>query len=79
LVNDADYNIPDLGHLDTGTASEFDAALDAAGDEDKGMLDSDNGLVDDKSDDEAPADEAKRQNNSKKFCNELCPLQVSFK
>ena len=68
--------MPNLGHHEAGTtASEFDGALDAAGDEDEGTEDI--GQVDDKSSDEASADEPKHRKNAKKVCNKLCPLQAS--
>lgn len=67
-------DIPKLGRHEVGTtASEFDGAFDAAGDEDEGA---ENIGVDDKSDDLVSADERKSQRNAKKVCDQLCPSQT---
>jgi hypothetical protein len=75
LFADEDSGLPKLGHHEVGTtASEFDGAFDAAGDEDEGTENI--GIDDDKSDDVVSADERKRRRNSKKVCNDLCPSQA---
>lgn len=73
--NDSDMgaDIPNTGHHEAATtASEFDGALDAPGDEDE--VTEDIGGVDDKSDDEASGE---HQKISKKVRNEHCSSHAS--
>jgi hypothetical protein len=72
--HDEEVDIPNIHDAGT-TASEFDGALDAPGDDDE--VTEDTGVVGDTFEDEASAEEPKHQKVSKKVCNEPCRSHAS--